>query len=100
MDANRELDKIQEEIDKLHDRSNNNKIKIATLEATEKERYEHILASIEKLREDMEEMNTSIRALQSLATEGKTSLRTLLWVGGFVAALVSFILMIYNYVPK
>jgi hypothetical protein len=100
MDANRELDKIQEEIDKLHDRSNNNKIKIATLEATEKERYEHILASIEKLREDMEEMNTSIRALQSLATEGKTSLRTLLWVGGFVAALVSFLLMIYSYIPK
>lgn len=100
MDPNRELDKIQEEIDKLHNRSNNNKIKIATLEAAEKERYEHILSSIEKLREDMEEMNASIRALQSLATEGKTSLRTLLWVGGFVAALISFILMIYSYIPK
>ena len=100
MDTNRELDKIQEEIDKLHDRSNSNKVKIATLEATEKERYEHILSSIDNLREDMEQLNASIRSLQSLATEGKTSLRTLLWVGGFVAAFTSFIIMIYGYSPK
>lgn len=100
MDPVRELDKIQEEIDKLHSRSNNNKVKLASLEAVEKERYEHILASIDKLREDMEEINTSIRSLQTLATEGKTSLKTLLWVGGFVTALVSFLLMLYSYIPK
>lgn len=100
MDSERELDQIREDIDKLHDRSNNNKVKIAALEATERERYEHILTSLERLREDMEEMNDSIRALQSLATEGKTSLKTLLWVGGFVAAITSFIFMIMSYLPK
>lgn len=99
-DSERELNQIREDIDKLHDRSNNNKVKIAALEATERERYEHILASIDKLRQDIESMNESVRALQSLATEGKTSLRTLLWVGGTVAALTSFILMIMSYIPR
>lgn len=100
MSAERELDQIRDDIDKLHNRSNNNAVKIATLEATEKERYEHILASLERLREDVEEMNAAVRSLQSLATEGRTSLKTLLWVGGFVAALTSFVFMIMSYIPR
>ena len=100
MSSERELDQIREDIDKLHDRSNNNKVKIAALEATEKERYEHILASLEKLTEDVEEMNKCVRSLQSLATEGKTSLKTLLWLGGFVVAFTSFVFMIMSYIPR
>jgi SMC interacting uncharacterized protein involved in chromosome segregation len=100
MDPIRELDQIRDDIDKLHDRTNSTKVKIAALEAIEKERYEHLLTALETLKKDMEELTASVRALQSLATEGKTSLRTLLWVGGVVAALTSFILMLYSYVPK
>lgn len=100
MDTVRELNQIQEDIEKLHDRTNSAQIKIAALEAVEKERYDNLVSALDTLKKDIGELNESVRSLQSLATEGKTSLRTLLWVGGLIAALTSFILMIYSYIPK
>jgi SMC interacting uncharacterized protein involved in chromosome segregation len=100
MDTVRELNKIQEDIDKLHDRTNSAQIKIAALEAVEKERYDNLVNVLDMLKKDINELNVSVRSLQSLATEGKTSLRTLLWVGGLIAALTTFILTIYSYIPK
>ena len=49
------------------------------------------------MRQDMEIMGQSISALKDLATQGQTSLRTLLWVGGASAAVLGFFLMVYDY---
>jgi hypothetical protein len=45
-------------------------------------------------------MNGSIVALQDIATQGRTSIKTLLWVGGAIASIVAFVLMIISYIPK
>jgi hypothetical protein len=52
------------------------------------------------MKKEMEAQNATISSLQSLATEGKTSLKTLLWVGGFIASLVAFFVMMYDTLPK
>ena len=49
---------------------------------------------------DMENLNSSVAKLQTLATEGKTSLKTLLWLGGAVAAATTLALTLYSYIPK
>jgi len=96
----RELDQIRSELNSLHERSNNNKISIATLEAVNEQRFNNILACLETMRKEMEVQNATIANLQSLATEGKTSLKTLLWIGGFIASAVAFFVMIYDTIPK
>jgi hypothetical protein len=52
------------------------------------------------MKNDMESLNTSIASLQTLATEGQTSLKTLLWLGGAIAGISAFIIMLYNLLPK
>lgn len=96
----RELDQIRSELNSLHERSNNNKVAIATLEAVNEQRFDNILACLENMKKELELQNASIANLQSLATEGRTSLKTLLWVGGFIASLVAFFVMIYDTLPK
>lgn len=100
METSRELDQIRAELNSLHERSNNNRTAIATLEGVNEQRFDHILACLETMKKEMEEQNASISSLQSLATEGKTSLKTLLWVGGFIASLAAFFIMIYETLPK
>jgi hypothetical protein len=100
MEASRELDQIRTELNSLHERSNNNKIAIATLEAVNEQRFDHILACLETVQKRIEEQNVSVSMLQSIATEGKTSLKTLLWIGGFIASISAFFLMIYDIIPK
>lgn len=100
MEAVRELDQIRSELNTLHERTNNNKITIATLEAVNEQRFEHILACLETVKKELEEQNAAIASLQSIATEGKTSLKTLLWIGGFIASVTTFFIMIYDYIPK
>jgi hypothetical protein len=100
MEASRELDQIRAELNSLHERSNNNKVAIATLEAVNEQRFEHILACLETVKKELAEQNASIASLQSMATEGKTSLKTLLWIGGFIASVTAFFVMISEYIPK
>ena len=38
--------------------------------------------------------------VSELATQGRTSLKTLLWVGGVVAGLISVLTMIYGVFPS
>ena len=85
----RELDQIRAELNSLHTRSNDNKVAIATLEAVNEQRYENILECLEKLRKDYEAQSSVIAELQAVATEGRSSLRTLLWVGGLVSGIIT-----------
>lgn len=100
MQTSRELDQIRSELNTLHERTNSNKIALATIEAVNEQRFEHILACLETVKRELETQNASISGLQSLATEGRTSLKTLLWIGGFIASVTAFFLMIYDYIPK
>jgi hypothetical protein len=100
METSRELDQIRYELNTLHERTTNNKTALATLEGVNEQRFDHILECLETMKKKMEEQNAAISGLQSLATEGKTSLKTLLWYGSIIAAIATFFLMIYDSLPK
>lgn len=97
MDSTRELDQIRSELDRLHDRTTSNKLDIASHEAVCEERYQQIVLALAQMKEDMTSMSKSISDLKDLATQGQTSLRTLLWFGGAAAAIVGFFIMVYDY---
>lgn len=96
----RELDKIQVELDRLHERSQSNKANISSHEAVCEERYAQIMLAIMEMKEELKTVHTKLNEVQELASQGKTSLKTLLWVGGTVAALVAFITTIISAIPK
>jgi hypothetical protein len=100
MEISRELDHIRSELSVIHERSNNNRLAIATLEAVNEQRFDHILTCLEVLQKRIEEQNNAIAKLQALADEGRTSLKTLLWIGGFIASVTAFFIMIADYISK
>jgi predicted nucleic acid-binding Zn-ribbon protein len=97
MDYERELNQVQKDLDLTFQKIEAINITTATLEATHKQQYEKIVYTLEKLNKDMQELSSAVRTLESLATQGKSSLRTLLWVGGFMTALLTFIFNISGY---
>ena len=50
-DNTRELDQIQQELDEIQKRSNENKVSIATLDALSFERHEHIMKTLNTMHE-------------------------------------------------
>lgn len=100
MEPTRELDQIRLELQTLHDRSNNTKVALASLEATTEQRFEHIVKCLESMGKSIENLNTTIQHLEAVATEGRTALRTLLWVGGFIGSIAALFLTFYDYIPK
>jgi chromosome segregation ATPase len=100
MEPTRELDQIRSELNRLHDRTTATKLDVTALQATTEQRFEHIINCLEAMKADMESLNTSVASLQTLATEGQTSLKTLLWLGGAIAGISAFLIMLYNLLPK
>ena len=96
----RELDQIQNDIETLHERSQNNKANISAHEAVCEERYAQIIATMQDLKDELKSVHLKLNEVSELANQGKTSLRTLLWVGGAVAGITAFIAMIINMIPK
>lgn len=96
----RELDQIQNDIETLHERSQNNKANISAHEAVCEERYAQIISSMQELKEELKTVHLKLNEVSELANQGKTSLNTLLWVGGVVAGITAFIAMIINMIPK
>ena len=96
----RELDQIQIELDRLHERSQSNKANMTAHEAVCEERYNNIIQTMNEIRGELKAMHYKIEGVSELATKGKTSLKTLLWVGGAIAGLTAFIIMIINVFPK
>jgi SMC interacting uncharacterized protein involved in chromosome segregation len=97
MESTRELDQIRSELDRLHDRTTSNKLEITSHEAVCEERYQQIVTTLKQMRQDMDSMSQAVCELKELATQGQTSLKTLLWFGGASAAVAAFFLMIYDY---
>lgn len=100
MSDSRELDQIQIEIERLHERSQNNKAEIQSHEAVCEERYLHIVKMFERMETQMCKMDKEIEQIRELATTGRASLKTLLWVGGLAVTLVSVSTMIFNVFPR
>jgi hypothetical protein len=97
MESTRELDQIRAELDSLQDKTNSNKLEIASHEAVCEERYQQIVLALKQMKQDMDTMSQTITELRELAIQGETSLKTLLWFGGASAAIIAFFLMIYDY---
>ena len=101
MDDNiRELDQIQTELDQLHERSQSNKANISAHEAVCEERYNNIIITMNAMNEEMKLVHKKVNEVSELATQGKTSLKTLLWLGASVAAIATFISVLLNMFPR
>jgi seryl-tRNA synthetase len=96
----RELDQIQNDIETLHERSQSNKANISAHEAVCEERYAQIIATMQDLKDELKTVHLKLNEVSELANQGRTSLKTLLWVGGAVAGITAFIAMIINMLPK
>lgn len=96
----RELDQIQNDIETLHERSQSNKANISAHEAVCEERYAQIIATMQDLKDELKTVHLKLNEVSELANQGKTSLKTLLWLGGAVAGITAFIAMIINMLPK
>lgn len=93
-----DLSSMREEIKQLHERSQNTKTEVKVLQTKFDERHLALMEKMEKLTNDIERLNNrfdvemvslleKIDKLNDLAIQGKTSLRTLWFIGGLVAAL-------------
>ena len=99
-DNTRELDQIQTELDRLHERSQTNKADISAHEAVCEERNAQIISTLTALSDEMKTMHSKLNDVNDLATQGKTSLRTLLWVGGVVASIIATLSLLIGIIPK
>ena len=96
----RELDQIQGELDRLHERSQSNKANMTAHEAVCEERYNNIMSMMNEIRGELKAMHYKVNGVSELATKGRTSLKPLLWVGGAIASVTAVIVMRVNVFPK
>ena len=96
----RELDQIQIEIERLHERSQSNRAEIQSHEAVCEERYNSIVSMFERLENRLEKIDTEVDVIKEVATTGRAALKTLLWVGGLTAGIISLVAMIIPIFPK
>ena len=96
----RELDQIQGELDRLHERSQTNKANISAHEAVCEERYAQIMAAMLEMKDELKMVHEKLNGVSELASQGKTSLKTLLWVGTIVAGITAFLATLINILPK
>ena len=96
----RELDQIQGDIETLHERSQNNRANISAHEAVCEERYTQIVNTMQELKEELNMVHQKLNEVSELASQGKTSLKTLLWLEGIVAGIAAFLATVFNMIPK
>ena len=96
----RELDQIQIEIERLHERSQSNKAEIQSHEAVCEERYLNIVTMFQRLEARLDKIDSEVDSIREMATTGRASLKTLLWVGGVTVTLISLLTMIINIFPR
>jgi hypothetical protein len=99
-DNERELNLIQIDLDRLHERSQTNKANISAHEAVCEERYAQIISTLGSLSSEMKIMHKKLNDVNDLASQGKTSLRTLLWVGGVVGGVIATLSLLFGMFPK
>ena len=63
----RELDQIQNDIETLHERSQNNKANISAHEAVCEERYAQIMVTMQELKEELKTVHLKLNEVSELA---------------------------------
>jgi vacuolar-type H+-ATPase subunit E/Vma4 len=100
MNDARELDQIQIEIERLHERSQSNKAEIQSHEAVCEERYQNIVTMFQRLETRLDKIDGEVDTIREMATTGRASLKTLLWIGGVTVTVISLLTMILNVFPR
>ena len=85
------LQDTKQEINWLHERTQTTKSDLSTHEAVCAERYEQLQKTLEDMDSAIKENSKQIGELHKMALEGKTSFRTILFMGGFSVALATFL---------
>ena len=80
---------LEKDVNTLHERTQETKAQLNTHEAVCQERYENILSTIDKYDNKIRAIHKEVLELKTLATQGKTSLRTLFFMGTVVAAIIA-----------
>ena len=100
MSESRELDQVQKELDVLHERSQDNKLKIASHEASCDVRYANIMKMLENSQKQHDEMHQEIIKLRNLATQGRSTIKTHFYIGTFTGAITAFAYTLLQIFPK
>lgn len=100
MENFRELDQIRSDLTSLREKAQAQSTEFISRQAAYDEKFNQLMNHLEKLHSDLANVQESIRSLEILATRGKSSLETLLWVGGAISAITAFVLTLYNFIPK
>lgn len=90
----------QDAIDKLQDLAQSTHVNFSKHEAVCQERYEQLLQSFERFDKRLDEMQREVSDLKTLATSGRVSLKTLIWIGSVVAGLTTIGISLLNYIGK
>ena len=88
---------IENNIDTLHERTQQSKLEFSRHEAVCQERYEQLIKTMDEMATCMNDMRKEINELRTIATTGRVSLKTLLWVGSVSGAVIGIVLAIGNY---
>ena len=99
MSESRELDQVQSEFN-IYMRGLKTTIRIASHEASCDERYANIMKMLENSQKQHDEMHQEILRLSNLATQGRSTLKTLFYVGTFTGALAAFVYTILQIFPR
>ena len=99
---NNNSNNFREDIKELQEKSNTTKTDLRVLESKSEDRHIALMDKIDVINSDMQRMSnrldtelfrilSKIEELNSLANQGKTSLKTLWFIGGLAASILAFL---------
>jgi len=88
---------IENSIDTLHERTQQSKLEFSRHEAVCQERYEQLIKTMDEMATCMKDMRKEINELRTIATTGRVSLKTLIWVGSVSSAVAGLGIALANY---
>jgi SMC interacting uncharacterized protein involved in chromosome segregation len=88
---------IEQNIDTLHERTQQSKLDFSRHEAVCQERYEQLLKNVAAMSNSISEMHKEINELKIIATSGRVSLKTLIWVGSVTGSIIALGVAVGSY---
>ena len=88
---------IEQNIDTLHERTQQSKLDFSRHEAVCQERYEQLLKNVAAMSNSISEMHKEINELKIMATSGRVSLKTLIWVGSVTGSIIALGVAVGSY---
>ena len=88
---------IEQNIDTLHERTQQSKLDFSRHEAVCQERYEQLLKNMQDMSNSITEMHKEINELKIMATSGRVSLKTLTWVGSVTGSIIALGVAVGSY---